>query len=220
MHDRKMTTVSVPIPPEVLWPLVTLLGLFCLVWLAYKDRASIEKPWLDQLRSSLGLNGLDGGIFALALAVYFILFASLSGGLLWLIWDVILRPFNNVGIELGELRQRVIAVAGLTATLGALVALPLTFFRLTLSQRQTYVSEQGLITDRIQKANEQLGNESPAVRMGAILQLERILSDSAIDRSMVLEMLNAYVKFRDAESSSKVTEIDTEAAMRILLDNR
>ena len=55
-------------------------------------------------------------------------------------------------------------LAALTTVLGAVIALPVTINRLILSRRQTKTAEEGLITDRINKAVEMLGADKTVKR--------------------------------------------------------
>ncbi|MEO0634001.1 MAG: hypothetical protein AAFY52_07730 [Pseudomonadota bacterium] len=112
----------------------------------------------------------------------------------------------------------VLRIAGLTTVLGAVIALPVTLMRLAITERQTRAQEQGLITDRTNKAVEQLGHTDPAVRLGAILQLERILRDSADDRELVLTTLNAYISYHQqlSRAAYKPVGIDVQAAIDVM----
>lgn len=116
----------------------------------------------------------------------------------------------------------ILRIGGLTAVLGAVVAFPFTLIRLKYNERQTQSQEEGLITDRTHKAIEQLGHESPAVRLGAILQLERILRDSRQDRELVLNVLNAHIKHHQDDLKTEVDEIpiDVQAALDVLFRNK
>ena len=111
----------------------------------------------------------------------------------------------------------------LTGVLGALVALPFTLVRIALTRAQNATAAEVMITERLSKAVELLGNTDTAVRMGAIYLLDRLMVDSAVDRVMVLETLNAYLKYRRAidaaESAEQVMDmdIDVQAALDVIL---
>ncbi len=66
---------------------------------------------------------------------------------------------------------------------------------------RTETAEQGLITDRINKATEGLGKSNQIddpvieVRIGALYALERIAQDSIRDHVPVMEILCAYVRY-------------------------
>lgn len=113
-----------------------------------------------------------------------------------------------------------LGVGGVTV---ALIGAPFVIWRSIVAQKQADIAEQGLITDRINKAVEGLGHEDAAVRMGAILSFEKIMTDSPIDRIMVLRMLNAYIEYHQpaetdvSEARIRDTSIDVQAALDVLL---
>ena len=66
--------------------------------------------------------------------------------------------------------------------------------------RQLQVNRQGQVTDRYTRAIEQLGQDSPELRVGAIYALERIARDSDTDRLTVAEVLATFIRVRSALS--------------------
>ena len=62
--------------------------------------------------------------------------------------------------------------------------------------RQVQVSRQGQVTDRYTRAIDQLGRDSPELRVGAIYALERIARDSATDRLTIAEVLGTFIRVR------------------------
>lgn len=96
---------------------------------------------------------------------------------------------------------------GYAVLLAAIVGAPLVVWRTVVAHMQSNTAAQGLITDRINKAVEQLGAEKTVwegggqsskpnleVRLGGIYALERIAQDSERDHIMVMEILCAYVR--------------------------
>jgi hypothetical protein len=67
---------------------------------------------------------------------------------------------------------------------------------LLFTWRQLQVSRQRQVTDRYTRAIEQLGSDSPELRVGAIYALERIARDSAVDRLTIAEVLATFVRLR------------------------
>ena len=65
--------------------------------------------------------------------------------------------------------------------------------------RQLQVNRQGQVTDRYTRAIEQLGQDSPELRVGAIYALERIARDSDTDR-LTAEVLATFIRVRSALS--------------------
>ena len=88
-----------------------------------------------------------------------------------------------------------------------------------IANRQADTAEQGLITDRINKAIEGLGKSDKdgkpvlAVRLGAIYALERIAQDSLRDHISVMEILCAYVRNNSPRDTTKDL-IDTLELLR------
>jgi hypothetical protein len=111
---------------------------------------------------------------------------------------------------------------GTGAVAVALISAPFVIWRSLVAQRTVDVTEQGHITDRINKAVELLGHREPAVRMGAILSFDRIMADSAVDRVMVLKIMNAYITYHQpavadgGDDEVRDTTIDVQAALDVL----
>jgi uncharacterized protein YjbI with pentapeptide repeats len=82
--------------------------------------------------------------------------------------------------------------------------------------------QEGQITDRYTKAVEQLGSDSPEVRLGAIYALERLASDSDRDHNTIMDVLAAYVRVHaPAPNARTLNEPDTDvqAALTVLVSN-
>ncbi|WP_414898248.1 pentapeptide repeat-containing protein [Rhodovulum sp. YEN HP10] len=108
------------------------------------------------------------------------------------------------------------AIRNAGLVLAAFVGIPFLVWRSIVAQKQVDVAEQGLITDRLNKAVEGLGAEKTVkrrlthpdgstgieettepnieVRIGAIYALERISRDSDRDHVNVMEILCAYIR--------------------------
>ena len=77
----------------------------------------------------------------------------------------------------------------LTAGAGLLAAGALWF-----TARKFVLSRDGQVTDRYDKAIEQLGSEKLDMRIGGIHALERVARDSPADHPAVMEMLAAFIR--------------------------
>lgn len=203
---------TVTLSPHQLSLGLTVLGLLVIAGLVAgflrwtKTRKAAERDWT--------LSALDS--FALLLSPVWI---ALLFGVLYALW----RVFDafDPGLAGSSLRWHVLAFVGLITALGALVTAPLALIRVYTTERQTRVTEQGHMTDRISKAVEQLGAEktikrpgpvvdgkattveetvpSIEVRIGGIYALERIAQDSMTtdkgrDHIRVMELLCAYIR--------------------------
>ncbi len=106
-----------------------------------------------------------------------------------------------------QVRNLVIAFLGTITGLGALFGVYLAIRRSEESKRQNDVAEQGLITDRISRATEGMGQintkDEPVieVRVGAIHSLERIAQDSPRDHIKIIEILCAYVRYNSPKDN-------------------
>ena len=116
---------------------------------------------------------------------------------------------------------------GILTAIGALVGYAFSFIRVFSTERQTITSRQGHITDRINKAVENLGTNRAdgepniEVRLGAIYALERIAQDSPRDHIPILEILSAYIRLNapaDTATEIKDGEEDTTEIPRPPID--
>ena len=144
-------------------------------------------------------------IFAIVIGfALFVLFVNLYSVIISLEWggkpraDGTLAPINVQNLAL--------AFIGTVSGFGALFGVYLAIQRTDESKRQSKAAEreadtaeQGLITDRLNKATEGLGKkegENPVleVRLGSLYSLERIAQESIRDHVQIMEMLCAYVR--------------------------
>jgi len=182
-------------------------------WLTLKRRLDFSKArWLGPLFAVVATL-----LVVLAIgAAFTLLVRALFGGLL----DI---PGSSLG------------VGGVTV---ALIGAPFVIWRSIVAQKQADISEQGLITDRINKAVEGLGSEkvvsrggeewtepSLEVRIGAIYALERISQDSERDHIQIMEILCAYIRQNAKTSDLEITEppfkrvllrVDLQAAIDVI----
>ncbi len=109
-----------------------------------------------------------------------------------------------------------LAVFAILSGLGAI-------FGFYTSIMRTEIQEQGLITDRINKATEGLGKKTEEgmtvveVRLGALYALERIAQDSIRDHIQIMEILCAYVRHNSPRrDNAKPLREDIQAAISII----
>ena len=149
-----------------------------------------------------------------------------------LYFQVILIPFGLSNLEDNEIRNLAFAFLGTVTGLGGLFGVYLAILRAKentnqneIAKSQANTAEQGMITDRINKAVEGLGKrdgKDPVieVRLGALYALERIAKDSERDHIQILEILCAYIRTNSHKNiqpsgGSKVRE-DIQAAITII----
>jgi hypothetical protein len=84
---------------------------------------------------------------------------------------------------------------------------------------RTYrLNREGHVTDRYTKAVGQLGDGSPAVRIGGVYALERIGNDSPKDRTTIIYVLGAFVQERSKDMRQRQDDPpeDVKAALRVV----
>ena len=122
-----------------------------------------------------------------------------------------------------QARNLALAFLGTISGIGALFGVFLAILRSETNERQTHTAEQGQITDRINKAIENLGKSNQKdkpvieVRVGAIYALERIAQDSLRDHIKIIEILCAYIRHNSHEKGKKdELREDIHAAITII----
>lgn len=189
-------------------------------------------------RERLGLSGLPRWLFGVGVVCWGVLFATLFLGILLGVYDILSRlpELRKPGINPADLRWSLLTLTALVAALGAVITLPVTLTRLHYTRRQTedsrnqtILTEQGLITDRINNAVEALGTEKVVkvlgkdaegkditiektvpnmeVRIGAIHALARIARDNLNFHVQVMEILCAYIRENSPASSAVPLEM-------------
>ena len=161
-----------------------------------------------------------------------VLFVNLYSVIISLEWggkprvDGTLAPINVQNLAL--------AFIGTVSGFGALFGVFLAILRSEENKRQSdsaereaTTAEQGLITDRLNKATEGLGKkdgESPVieVRLGALYALERIAQDSIRDHVPIMEILCDYLRHnspwldKTKKSTKAIAREDIQTALAII----
>ncbi|WP_052249460.1 pentapeptide repeat-containing protein [Tateyamaria sp. ANG-S1] len=224
-------TLSLTLPRPLALGLLTLICVLAASWLVYVTlpEAKKEKGALSAFSASLGLGHIHPVVMIVALTLYI----ALVGVLLLGLFGLIIATLEATG-RTNDYLFYVLRIGGLTAVLGAVIALPFTLIRLQLTSEANDTALQGQITERINKATEGLGavrNERTRrlkpnfttlmdaeyeefevttpnieVRIGAIFALERIAQDSLRDHFQAMEILCAYVRHNSAQHELSPTE--------------
>ncbi len=107
------------------------------------------------------------------------------------------NPSNSNGLSIQNLA---LAFLGTMSGLAALFGVFLAILRSEENKRQNDTAEQGQITERLNKAIENLGKSDKdgdpviEVRIGALFALERIAQDSIRDHIQIMEIFCAYIR--------------------------
>ena len=203
----------------------TLLAAFVIAPIAlsrFPHNGHPEKtPSLIALQKRVGLEQLNSGLFFIASVMWLLVFTSLFVGLLATIWLVISTKTPTSSDVIWDWRFTSICLAALTATLGAVVALPFTLVRLTYVRRQTETATQALFNDKINAAVTDLHAQRQITkwdeggkaqngwddditrRNGAIDRLLGLAKEEPESAPHVARMLSVYVKELSREYPAK-----------------
>jgi hypothetical protein len=158
-------TITLPMSAHGLGVLITVLAaaLLSLVvfWMTGKGE---RKDWFTAIREKMGLTGLHPVVVIFLSLAWAALFLILLTGIFWVLFAIGDKVSAVSEAEGLDLRWYLLTLTAVTAALGAVISLPFTLIKTTLNRRQTETSEQGLITDRINKAVEGLGAEKVVKR--------------------------------------------------------
>lgn len=81
-------------------------------------------------------------------------------------------------------------LGGIAVSVGAYA----TWRRLRVNEDELRTTRDGQVTERFTRAIEQLGSDSPDIRIGAVFALARIAHNSPADRDAVVATLSAFVR--------------------------
>lgn len=117
-------------------------------------------------------------------------------------------------------------LASVATTIAALGALWFTNQSLLAANREHSLAERIAITDRFQKAVEQLASDNADVRVAGIYMLERVAQDAPSDHRMVFEVLTTFVRTHTKSFDCDPVEsfdnlafrppVDIQVAMRVI----
>ena len=176
--------------------------------------------WFKRLRALKQAYLIIAGIIGITLLILF----------LRLYLELFLFEWNDPKIKDNSIRDLAIAFFGTISGIGALFGVYLAILRSEENTRQNIIAneqsqaahrqaktaEEGLITDRINKATEGLGKSDkdgdPIVelRLGALYALERIAQDSIRDHIQIMEILCAYIRHNSLKNKADKTKEPTE----------
>lgn len=227
-------TVTLPVSPETFWGLVAfgavLLAMIAVFGLLSGVRSETEDTPFTRLRARLGMAGLPQGVFALGMILWGAIFAALILGLLWTIISAAFHAPARTQEAQTVLRFILISLTALTATLGAVVAFPVTLIRIALTRKQTETAEEALFNDKINAAagglaarrqvtrvaNEGTPEETILTeweddlitRASAIDRLEELAKERPDTAARVARMLSIYVRELSREYPAKKPPVD------------
>jgi hypothetical protein len=136
-------------------------------WRAAQEAEPRVSRWhaLPPLLAKIGLDALPRPLAWGAVALWTVLFLAFVAGILWVIARLFLIGRAELADDPANLRWYLLTLTATTAALGAVIALPFTVLRTGFNARQTLATEEGLVTDRINAAVENLGTVRTSSRV-------------------------------------------------------
>ncbi|MFV1464886.1 MULTISPECIES: pentapeptide repeat-containing protein [unclassified Phaeobacter] len=191
-----MTTITLPIDPKHFWAIVALAGFVLAVAVVYAAMPRSEGKHtdpLDRLKDILGLGQFGDGLFLLLALMWSGLFLALFTGLLLMLWELIWFVVPQNPLAEASARFALLRLAAMTATLGAVVALPFTLIRIRLTREANKTADESLFNDKINAATEDLH----AMRQRwDEEQKQNIWEDDITRRNAAIDRLEGLVKER------------------------
>ncbi|UWQ47248.1 pentapeptide repeat-containing protein [Leisingera aquaemixtae] len=227
-----MTTITLPIDPKFFWAIVWLAAFALAVAAIYAAMPRTEAKRIDpleRLKALLGAAQIGDGLFLPLLAMWAALFLALFGGLMLMLWEVIWHAVPANEKAQTAVRFALVRLAAMTATLGAVAALPFTLIRLRLAREANNTAKQGQITDRINKAVEGLGSEKTVklegnewtepnleVRIGALISISKTAKDNSEYLLSIIELISAYIRENSKSESDHKVRPDIQVSLNLL----
>ncbi|AUQ99284.1 pentapeptide repeat-containing protein [Phaeobacter inhibens] len=201
-----MTTITLPIDPKHFWAIVALAGFVLAVAVVYATMPRTEGKHtdpLDRLKDILGLGQFGDGLFLLLALMWSGLFLALFTGLLLMLWELIWFVVPQNPLAEASARFALLRLAAMTATLGAVVALPFTLIRIRLTREANKTADESLFNDKINAATEDLH----AMRQRwDEEQKQNIWEDDITRRNAAIDRLEGLVKERP-ETAPRVSRL-------------
>ncbi|AUR03922.1 putative low-complexity protein [Phaeobacter inhibens] len=205
-----MTTITLPIDPKHFWAIVALAGFVLAVAVVYAAMPRTESKHsdpLDRLKDILGLAQFGDGLFLLLALMWSGLFLALFTGLLLMLWELIWFVVPQNPLAEASARFALLRLAAMTATLGAVVALPFTLIRIRLTREANKTADESLFNDKINAATEDLHamrqrwdgtqniwEDDITRRNAAIDRLEGLVKERPDTAPRVSRLLSIYVR--------------------------
>ena len=174
------------------------------IWLHRKEwiKEFISEKW-DRWESRSGLK-----------KTYYVLASIVVSIFLYSFWFIFPEFLDKIDDKNTSFYNLSLAVFAILSGFGAV-------FGFYTSIIKTETAEQGQITERLNKAIENLGKSTEGgdpvieVRIGALYALERIAQDSIRDHIQIMEILCAYIRYNsplpdETKNTNKITQIKTK----------
>ncbi|MHA6323507.1 hypothetical protein [Roseivivax sp. CAU 1753] len=189
------TVITLPFEEGFVWTTIALALLLAgsaLVAWGLPKPDDTGKATTRDWREALGISAVPEVLAIAGAILWGLLTVGLFYGLIrTLVWLSVPAMRGDAGLEAGvDWRFTLITLAGLTATLGAVVALPVTLNRLKLSREQTQTAKESLYNQKITEAAADLyarrqvtlKDEDGAYKAHDVWEDDIVRRSAAIDR--------------------------------------
>ncbi|MCP5087966.1 MAG: pentapeptide repeat-containing protein [Rhodobacteraceae bacterium] len=206
VFDLPPITIPTTVTQEAIPWIAAATLLVLIILLRYKPWRNFRRRFNLFRRTEKPLLKMIGWVSVLISPLWLALIALVFFSL----WKLTTSFGDAIGVE--SMRWHVLAIVGMIAALGGLLATPLMIMNAFHAERRTRAGEESYLTDRIAQAVEKLGSERVVwregkqnsepnieVRMGALYLLERIAKDSPRDHIPITETICAYIRENAAQ---------------------
>ncbi len=186
-----------------------VLAVFVIAQLPLSRYTGKPAPF-DVFMEKLGLSQINSGLVFLAGLLWVAVFTLLFGGLVKLIWNIIVSPLPTQD-TIWDWRFALAKLTALTGVLAAVVALPFTLIRLKLTREQTENATESLYNEKMNNAVADLYSQRQVTewkdgiasngwqddiprRNGAIDRLKGLTDENPALRPRVDRLLSVYLR--------------------------
>ena len=230
INNRQITldTVTFEFAARPFWGVVLILGILLCSALVFAALPKVNTPLpiMEKLRNEVGLAILPAPIFVIVTLLWCTLAGILLLGLLAQIWEIISTAAPTADSSF-EWRFAMVRLTALTATFGAVIALPFTIVRLVYMRRQTETAAETLVSDKEALFNDKINTAASDLhaqrqitkwkngeadngweddvtrRNGAIDRLLGLAKEEPESAPRIARMLSVYVKELSREYPAK-----------------
>ncbi|WP_299144847.1 pentapeptide repeat-containing protein [uncultured Tateyamaria sp.] len=186
-------TFSDQLPEPLFWGLLALAGATVAGIAVHLIWSNFVSPKGKSIASQFGLPNLHNVAFVIAVLLWSALTLLLTSSLFGLILATLELSGNNRDDLFYVLR-----IGGLTAVLGAVIALPFTVIRLRLTQDQTDTARDSLFNDKINEATKGLYARRQ-VTLGEGAEAKDHWQDDIVQRNAAIDRLEGLAHEKPTE---------------------
>ncbi|MBO9471943.1 pentapeptide repeat-containing protein [Shimia sp. R10_1] len=188
-----MTTITLTAEDfQFLTAFVTMMIFAVTLFCALPSGANKENTAIARLQNALGATRWPTKWFVAVAVCWAVLALSLFGGLIATIGMIVHQLFFAADFTTN--RIPLIQLAALTATLGAVVALPFTVIRLKLTQQQTETAKAALFNTKITEAAADLHAQRQISKKTGVRSWETLWEDDITRRNAAIDRLEGLVR--------------------------